>query len=130
MKELAPVRAEKREYVLEIGGGARYSSQSCGIQRTASAGEEGQAEETARDLEPARADVPVRQTIAGEMEDRPQENGGESGAAGSTGCCASRDMERDDQGSCPSTSEAASCAFTQLRAKEASGLLLGFFTPR
>ena len=38
----------------------------------------------------------MRQTITGEVEDRPQEHGTEPGATRGTGCGTSRDMERND----------------------------------
>ena len=74
VKELGSVWAQKRYDVLEIRRGARRCSESCRIQEAASAGDEGEADEAAGDLEAARADVLVWETIAREMEDRSEED--------------------------------------------------------
>jgi hypothetical protein len=98
VKELAAVWAKARHYVLEIGRGARRCSERRRIQRAASAGEEDEAEEAATDLEAARADVLVWQTIACEMEDRSQQDRGEPRPTRGTGCRTRRDVERNNHG--------------------------------
>lgn len=74
VKELGSVWAQKRHDVLEIRRGARRCSEGCRIQEAASAGDESKANEAAGDLEAARPDVFVWQTIAREMEDRSEED--------------------------------------------------------
>jgi hypothetical protein len=74
VKELGSVWAQKWHDVLEIRRGARRCSESCRIKEAASAGDESEADEAAADLEAARADVLVWQTIAQEMEDRSEED--------------------------------------------------------
>jgi len=96
MKELVPAWAHARNDVLEIRRRARCGSESRRIEQAAFASEEGEAEEAATDLEAARADVLVWQTIAREVEDRPQENRFDSRPARGTGCGACRDVERND----------------------------------
>lgn len=96
VKQLASVWAQKRHDVLEIRCRARRCSESRRIQRAACAGEEDEAEEAATDLEAARADVLMWQTIASEMKNRSEQNRGEPGAAHGTGCGTRRDMQRNN----------------------------------
>ena len=96
MKELASTWAQKRDHVLEIGGGTCSCAESSRIHQATLAGKESEAEDAATDLEAPRGDVLVRHTVTGEVEDRPEENCGESGVAGSAGRCAGRDMKRND----------------------------------
>ena len=98
VKQLVSTWAQKRYDVLKIRGGARRCSESRRIERAAFAGEEDEADEAASDLEAPRADVLVWQSIAGEVEDRPQEDRREPGPARGTGCGAHRDMERNNHG--------------------------------
>jgi len=98
VKQLVSTWAQKRYDVLKIRGGARRCSESRRIERAAFAGEEDEADEAASDLEAPRADVLVWQSIAGEVEDRPQEDRREPGPARGTGCGARRDMERNNHG--------------------------------
>jgi hypothetical protein len=56
--------------------------------------------ETAADLEATRADVPARQAVAREVEDRPEDERRESRSAGGAGCGTGRHLQRDDHG-CP-----------------------------
>ena len=99
VKQLAPAWAQKRYDVLQVGSGACRCSKCRGIQRAASTGEEGEACKATTDLKSARADVLMWQTIRGEVEDRPDENGGKPGSAGGTGCGTCSDVEGNDHGS-------------------------------
>jgi hypothetical protein len=58
--------------VLEVGRGARRSSECRRIERASSDGEEEDSRETAGDLEPTRAEVSVRYAVARNVENRPQ----------------------------------------------------------
>jgi hypothetical protein len=71
VKQLASTWTQKGDDVLKIRRRAGGCSQSRRIERAALAGEEDEAEEAATDLEAARTDVLVWQTIAREVEDRP-----------------------------------------------------------
>lgn len=71
VKQLASTWTQKGDDVLKIRRRAGGCSQSRRIERAALAGEEDEAEEAAPDLEAARTDVLVWQTIAREVEDRP-----------------------------------------------------------
>jgi hypothetical protein len=73
VKELASARTQEWEDVLEVRGGARSRAQRCRIERSAPRGEEDEARQAAADLETARADVLVREAVAGKMEERPRE---------------------------------------------------------
>jgi hypothetical protein len=102
VEELAAARTQEREDVLEVGGGTRGGTKRRRIERAAARGEEDEARETAADLEAARADVLVRQTVACEVEDRPQEERRHPRPAGGAGRGARRHMKRDDHGRRPS----------------------------
>jgi hypothetical protein len=52
VEEFPSTRAQEREDVLEVGGGARCSAECRGVERAASHGEEEDACEAAADLEP------------------------------------------------------------------------------
>ena len=69
VKHLLAAEAQKRNDVLEIGGGARNCAKSRRIQHATRSGEESKAEDAATDLEAARANVPVGQSIADEVKD-------------------------------------------------------------
>jgi hypothetical protein len=73
VEELPSARAQEGEHVLEVRGGARRGAQRHRIERTSPRGEKQDACETAADLEATRADVLVRQAVAGEVEERPEE---------------------------------------------------------
>jgi hypothetical protein len=96
VKQLVSAWAQKRYDMLKIRGGARRCSESRRIQRAACAGEEDEADEAATDLEAARPDVLVWQTIAREVEDRSEEDRREPGPTRGTGCGARRHVERND----------------------------------
>ena len=102
VEELSAARAHEGEDMLEVGCGARRGPERCWIERAAARGEEDKADETATDLEAARADVLVRQTVAREVEDRPQQERRGSRPAGGTGRGARRHVKRDDHGYRPS----------------------------
>lgn len=59
VKHLVSAQAQKRDDVLEIGGGTRRCAESRRIQQATPAGKESEAEDAATDLEAARTDVPV-----------------------------------------------------------------------
>jgi hypothetical protein len=73
VEELPSTRAEKRKHVLEVRGRARCCTERGGIERASSHGKEQDAGDTAADLEPLRMQVLVRQAIASEVKDRPDE---------------------------------------------------------
>lgn len=73
VKELPSTRAQEREDVLEIGSGTRCGAKGRRIERASPRGEEDYARETAANLDATRADVLVREAIAREMKNRPQE---------------------------------------------------------
>ena len=104
MKELPATRAQKREDVLEIGGGARRSSERRRIERASPRGEDKDPSHAACDLEAARAEVLVRQAVAREVEDRPQKERRRSGPARRAGGSARGHVKRDDDGCLPSRS--------------------------
>jgi hypothetical protein len=101
VEELPSARAQEREHVLEVRGGARRGAKRRRIERASPRGEEQEARETAADLEATRVDVLVRQAVAREVEDRPEEERREPRSAGGAGRGARRHVERDDHG-CPS----------------------------
>jgi hypothetical protein len=78
VKELPSARAQEGEHVLEVRGGTRYRAKRRRIEWASPRGEEEDARETAADLEATRADVLVRQAIAREMEDWPENERRES----------------------------------------------------
>jgi len=102
MKELPATRAQKREDVLEIGGGARRSSERRRIERASPRGEDKDPSHAACDLEAARAEVLVRQAVAREVEDRPQKERRRSGPARRAGGSARGHVKRDDDDCLPS----------------------------
>ena len=59
--------------MLEVRGRACRRTHRGGFERTAPHGKEREARETTADLEPRRVDVLVRQAIAREVEDRPDQ---------------------------------------------------------
>jgi hypothetical protein len=96
VKELPSTWTQERKDVLEVRGRACRRTNRGGIERASPHGEEKEARETADDLEPRRVDVLVRQAIAREVEDRPDEKRLQSrptGSACGSPCC---DVERDD----------------------------------
>lgn len=96
VKELASARTQKWDDVLEIGCGACRGPESRRIERSAPGGKEGETKKAARDLEAARVDVSVRQTVAREVEDRPDNEGGDSRAGRGAGGRARGDVERNN----------------------------------
>jgi hypothetical protein len=71
VEELPSARAQEREDVLEVRGGARRGAKRRRIERASPCGEDEEARDAAADLEPTRVDVLVRQAVAGKVEDRP-----------------------------------------------------------
>lgn len=98
VKELPSARAQERKDVLEVRGGTRGGAKRRRIERASSRGEEEDARETTSDLEATRAEVLVRQAIAREMEDWPQEERRDSRPAGGAGRGACGYVECDDHG--------------------------------
>jgi hypothetical protein len=96
VEEFPSTRAQEREDVLEVGGGARYSAECRRIERASSRGEEEDACEAAADLEPTRVEVAVRNAVAGDVENRPQKECREPRAAGGSGRSARRNVEGND----------------------------------
>jgi hypothetical protein len=60
VEELPPARPKERQDVFQVRCGARSGAEGRRIERTAPAGKEDEARETAANLEAARADVLVR----------------------------------------------------------------------
>ena len=98
VKELSSTRAQEREDVLEVGRGARCSAKCRRVERAASRSEQQDAPQAAADLEPTRVKVLVRNAVAGDVENRPQQERGEPRAAGSPGRSACRNVEGNDHG--------------------------------
>jgi hypothetical protein len=101
VKELPATRTQEGEDVLEVGGGTRRSANRRRIEWASPHGEEQDACDAARDLKATRVKVLVRQAIACEVDDRPQEESRESRPARRAGGGACGHVERDDHG-CPS----------------------------
>jgi hypothetical protein len=90
VEELYSARAQEREDVLEIRGGARRGAQRRGIERASPRGEDQETREAAADLEATRAEVLVRHAVAREVKNRPEQERREPRAAGGAGRCRSR----------------------------------------
>jgi hypothetical protein len=73
VKELSPAWTEKRKNVLQVRGRACRRAKRGGVEQASPHDEEKEARETAADLEPRRVDVLMRQAIAREVEDGPDE---------------------------------------------------------
>jgi hypothetical protein len=71
VEELPSARAQEREDVLEVRGGARRGAKSRWIDGAAARGKEQEARETAADFEATRAEVLMGQAVARQVEDRP-----------------------------------------------------------
>jgi hypothetical protein len=96
VEEFSSARAHEGEDVLEVGRGARGAAERRWIERASPRGEEEDAHDATANLETTRADVPVRQAVACEVEDRPEEERRESRPAGSASRGARCHVERDD----------------------------------
>jgi hypothetical protein len=96
VEEFPSTRTQEREDVLEVGRGARHGAKCRRVERAASRGEETDTPEAAADLEPTRVKVLVRNTVAGEVQNRPQKDCCESRAANRAGSSAYRYVERND----------------------------------
>jgi hypothetical protein len=101
VKELPAAQTQEGEDVLEIGGGTRRRAKRRRIEWPSPRGEENDACDAAGDLEPTRAEVLVRQAVARQVQDRPQEERRKSRPARRAGGGARGHMESDDHG-CPS----------------------------
>jgi hypothetical protein len=96
VKHLASARAQQRDDVLEIGGGACCCSKSRRIERSTLSGEKDETEEAAADLEAARGDVSVWQSVTGKVEDRSDNEGSDPRTGRGAGCGARGDVKRND----------------------------------
>ena len=101
VKELPATWMQEGEDVLEVGGGTCRGAKRRRIEWASARGEEKDACDAAGDLKATRAEVPVRQAVAREVEDRPQEERCKSRPARRAGGGASCHVERNDHG-CPS----------------------------
>ena len=97
VKEPPSARAQEREHVLEVRAELATAPSVAGSSGPRRAVRR-RTPETAADLEATRADVLVRQAIAREMEDWPQEERRESRPARHAGRGARGHVERDDHG--------------------------------
>jgi hypothetical protein len=68
VKELLPVRPQRREHVLEVGRRSRNRTKRRRIERATPCGEKRDRCNPASDLEAAAGDVPVRHAISGEVQ--------------------------------------------------------------
>jgi len=73
VKQLPPSGTEDRQDVLQVRGGARRRTKRRRVEWTSPGGKENNRRETTADLEPRRVDVPMRKSIAREVEDRADE---------------------------------------------------------
>ena len=96
VKELASANSQRRNDVLHVWDRARRCTERRRVERTPSGHEQRKTKETARDLEPARVDVPVRQKIAGKVKERAQGERAEPRTADGSSCRAGRNMKRND----------------------------------
>jgi hypothetical protein len=71
VEELPSARAQEREDVLEVRGGARRGAKCRWIEGASPRSQDQEARETAADLEATRADVLMGQAVASEVEHRP-----------------------------------------------------------
>jgi hypothetical protein len=82
--------------VLEIGCGGRDGAKGNRVERTPAGGEHEHGSHTARRLEGPGGDVPVRDEVAGEVQERPECQRSQPRARRSPGKPACGDMEGDD----------------------------------
>jgi hypothetical protein len=73
VKELPSTWTQEGNDVLEVRGGTRRGTKRRRIEWASARGEKEETRKPAADLEATRADVLVRQTIAREMKDGPEE---------------------------------------------------------
>ena len=92
--------------MLEVGGGTRRGAKRRRIEWASPRGEEKDACDAARDLEATRAEVLVRQAVAREVEDRPQQERRKSRPARRPGGSPRGHVERDDH-NCPFLADCA-----------------------
>jgi len=78
VEELPSARAQERENMLEVRGGARGCAERRRIEGASPRREEEDASDAAADLEASGADVLVRHAVAREVENRPEDEGSES----------------------------------------------------
>jgi hypothetical protein len=98
VEEFPSTRAQTRKDVLEVRRGARCGSECRRIERASPSGEEKDARQAASYLEPTRAEVSVRNAVARDVENRPQQECCEPRAAGSSGRGACRNVESNYHG--------------------------------
>jgi hypothetical protein len=78
VKELPSTWTQPGNDVFEVRGGACRCTKRRRIEESSPHAEEDETREPAADLEASRMDVFMRQAIAREMEDWPEENSGQS----------------------------------------------------
>jgi hypothetical protein len=98
VEELPAAQTQEGEDVLEVGGGTRRGAKCRRIEWASPRGEQKDAYDAAADLEATRAEVLVRQAVAREVEDRPQEERRKSRPARRAGGGARGHVQRDDHG--------------------------------
>ena len=101
MKQFPVARTQDGKEMFEVGGGTRGGAKRGRIERASPRGEEQDASDAASYIEATRAEVLVRQAVAREVEDRPQQERRKSRPARRAGGGARSHVERDDHG-CPS----------------------------
>jgi hypothetical protein len=101
------MRAQERKHVLEVRRGARCSAKCRRIERASPRGEQEDSCNAAADLEPTRVEVSVRNTVARDVENRPQNECCEPRAAGGASRSACRHVEGNDHGCLTSRMPAA-----------------------
>jgi hypothetical protein len=93
VEELATVRTQTRNDVLEVGRGGRGGPERSRVERPAAKREQSQTEQAAPDFEATIADVLVRHPVTGEVERRAQGQRRQPGAGQRTQRPTRRDME-------------------------------------
>jgi hypothetical protein len=96
VEELLPTGPQPRNEMLEIGHRRRRAAEHRGVGDAAARREQGERDEAAADLEAPVGDVLVRYAIAGDVQDRPEQQREPPRTDERTNRAAGRDMERDD----------------------------------
>jgi hypothetical protein len=96
VEDLLPAGPEPRHKMLEVGHRGCRTAEHGGIERSAPRGEQAECDEAAADLEAPVRDVLVRDTIAGHVERRSEEQRERARANGGSQRRARGDVQRDD----------------------------------
>jgi hypothetical protein len=83
--------------MLDVGSRRGDGADDRAVEGAARRRDQAEEREARGDLEPARAEVPVRDPVAEEVRDRSRDCGAASGAARRSERGARRDVQRDDQ---------------------------------